>query len=121
VALPALTPETVSVAPVVVRFDNDTFTTAVFLDSAWIVPLAPLIFTAARPPAATVTLLGDSVSAAVASPANRTEQSINQTRSIRLIRVLALAVCDRFMMSFLPEKRDSMNGVHGRFHYGTVG
>jgi hypothetical protein len=33
VALPVFTPYTVSVAPVVVKFDSDTFTTAVFFDS----------------------------------------------------------------------------------------
>jgi hypothetical protein len=63
VALPALTPATVSVAPVFVRFESETVTTAVFFDSAWISPLALLIFTATLPPAATVTLVGDSVSA----------------------------------------------------------
>ena len=63
-ALPALTPDTVSVAPVVVVFESETVTTAVFFDSAWISPLAPLICTVARPPTGTDTVVGVSVSAA---------------------------------------------------------
>jgi uncharacterized integral membrane protein len=72
VALPALTPKIVSVALVVVTLDNATFTTAVFFDSAWTSPLALLTLTATLLPAATVTCVGASVSAA-ARPANSAE------------------------------------------------
>ena len=76
VALPALMPKTVSVALVVVTLDSDTFTTAVFFDSAWISPLALLILTTALPPADTATCVGVSVSAD-ARPANSAEPMSN--------------------------------------------
>jgi hypothetical protein len=81
-------PLTVRVALLLVTFDSDTVTTAVFFDSAWISPRALLIFTVALPPALTVTLVGESVSAD-ASAANSTEHSITHRRNTQLTRGVA--------------------------------
>lgn len=81
-------PLTVRVALLLVTFDRETVATAVFLDSAWISPRALLIFTMALPPAETVTLVGERVSAD-AWAANSTEQSITQKRNIQLTRGVA--------------------------------
>jgi len=88
VAVPGPTPRTVSTALFLDTFDNATVTTAVFFDSAWISPRALLICTVALPPTATVTFVGESVSAE-ASAANNSEHNIVHDRKIHLMRGVA--------------------------------
>ncbi len=90
-------PRTLSVALVAVTLLSATVVTAVFFDSAWIWPRAPLTCTVVVAPAETVTADGDKVSAATAGPAHSSAKSAVPVRSRARRRACKRNVIVRFM------------------------